>query len=668
MIESFLSTHYIEHIRRLVKAGTLYDSSGSSPLNNRIHSSLTVDTDIIEAREYDLAEALYHDPNRFLRAGDSALTGIAEVQVGYPPTMHLRIKAPMNGTLIADLGKPTHLNKLVTVSGVLIGISPVYQRLIEGGFECKRCGNIMKIPQASVATPKGKLREPFLCESCEKKGPWTLLSDESKYQAIQYLKVQEDFEKAGGSQPRLVLVLAKDDLTREEILGTQVTITGILEAEHDQKNLDAKNFISATHIDFEESRRMQRVFTKNEVEKIREFSKTPDIHRIIKHSIAPNIVGLDDVKEGVGYYVFGSPRRRRKTGTYERGDIHLLLVGDPSVGKSDILIFVNVAFRAMKTSGPGVSGVGLTAAVVQEENKEWSLRPGPLVLCDGGLLCIDEFDKMDKVDRLKLHDPMEDQRVHISKAGITGDFKSRCGILASANPKSGRFDPFRTLGSQFNLPPTILSRFDLIFVIKDDIDHDDDIADSILEESSDAPPVVDLEFLMMYVAYARQNVHPTISVEAVQCLKAFYTKMRRIVKEDSEAPVPITARQLTGLKRLAKARARQRLGKEVTLEDAEAVCKLFMKCMSLMGIEDSKGRLDIGMIDTGMTISQRKRVEIILDIIRGLQRDYDTAKTDEIVAKAKVRGVSKKNAISTIEQLLDDGNIYRPRHGHYKIV
>ncbi len=629
--------------------------------------SVEVDFEDLERYDLQLAEELLQNPSEILQAADRAARLISSTLVE-DAWLRVRFKNIPSDTLVADLGRSTYISKFVTFEGVMVSISEIKQRCEVAAFECRRCGHVMYVEQENGSD---ELKEPYVCDECEKRGQFRLLKEKSTYKDVQILKVQEHFEKAQGTQPRQVTVIVEDDLTQERVWGTHVKVSGVLEIRHDnrgrKKTRDARKYVMANYVEFEDDRSRRLDFTPEEIHEFKQLAEDPDIHRKITQSIAPHIIGMERVKEGVGLYIFGAPPERLPDGNTQRGDSHVLLIGDPATAKSDILEFIEANFKALRTSGPGATKVGLSAAAVRDpDTGEWTLRAGPLVLADGWLCLIDEFEKMSEEDRKSLHEPLEQQKVSISKAGIVANFRARCGVLAAANPKYGRFDIYRSLIEQFNIPETILSRFDLIFVIRDTPDHDREIARSILNSSS-YEPEIDLDLLYRYVVYARQNINPQLSEEAKEYLEEYYIKRREVLLRTEDAPVPITPRQLVGLKRLAKARARQRLSKVVTLEDVKAVTELFDYTLQEAGI-NVEGGVDIDKIMLGVGKDQRKVMETIYRIVKDLEIEYGTARLDEIISLAQEHGIPEKRVKSAIELLKRQGDIFEPKPEQFKTV
>ena len=312
-----------------------------------------------------------------------------------------------------------------------------------------------------------------------------------------------------------------------------------------------------------------------------------------------------------------------------------------------------------------------TAAAVKDEFGDggWSLEAGALVLGDRGVACIDEFDKMEPSDRSAMHEAMEQQSVSIAKAGILATFRSRCAILAAANPKYGRFDEYRPISEQVNLPPTILSRFDLIFFVKDDLSKTREIARHILDTASSPesikPPLAP-EFLKKYIAYARQHVFPELSDEARKVIEDFYVEMREVAQRSEDVPIPLTARQLWAIVRLAKASARVRLSSVVEAEDAHRAIALVKTSLAQAGLDLETGKVDIDKIYVGVTKSQRDKIKEILSIIRELEDEYGTARRSEILSLAEERGISKGTTQELIERLRQQGDIFEPKYDHFK--
>ena len=291
------------------------------------------------------------------------------------------------------------------------------------------------------------------------------------------------------------------------------------------------------------------------------------------------------------------------------------------------------------------------------------------MLADQGLLVLDEFDKLSKEHRKALHTLMEAGVVDVAKAGVKGTFPARCSVLACANPKYGRFDEYQPLSKQINLPPTILSRFDLIFLVRDDLAITREVAKHVLGEEKQERQdenVIPPELLRKYIAYARRNIHPELSTEAKKVIEEFYIEAREMAMSAEDMPTPLTVRQLRAAIRLSKARARARLSNTVTREDAMAAINLIKESLSQVGLDLETGRIDIDKVYVGVTKSQRDKIKEILNIIRELEDEYGTARKEEILQLAERRGISKEYTLECIEKLRQQGDLFEPKYDHFK--
>jgi replicative DNA helicase Mcm len=408
-----------------------------------------------------------------------------------------------------------------------------------------------------------------------------------------------------------------------------------------------------------------------EEKKILELAKDPWIHRKIMNSIAPSIYGYEHIKEAIMYLLFGGVSKTLPDIAI-RGELNVLLIGDPGTAKSQLLQYVaRVAPRGLYTSGRGTTAAGLTAAVIREKGGGMSLEAGALVLADKGIACIDEMDKMRPEDRVAIHEAMEQHTVSVAKGGIVATLNARTAILAAANPTLGRYEPHRTIAENISLPVTILSRFDLIFVLRDvpNKETDSKMAEHILEIHrkglSPIEPPIPLELLRKYISYAK-GIKPVLTHEALRRLNDFYLAMRS-ASETEGSPVAITARQLESLVRIAEARARAALRKEVLAEDAEAAIAIMKRSLEEVGIDVSSYKIDIDLIMTGKPKSMRDKLQIILSTMLEMEKETGiiekVALLNELEMKYKI---PKAEAERLIKQLLREGTIYEPREGYLK--
>ena len=354
----------------------------------------------------------------------------------------------------------------------------------------------------------------------------------------------------------------------------------------------------------------------------------------------------------------------------------MLLVGDPGVAKSQLLKYVqSIAPRGLFTSGKGSSAAGLTAAIVRDtDTGEITLEAGAMVLADRGICLIDEFDKMSENDRSAIHEAMEQQTVSVAKAGIFATLNARTGVLAAANPKYGRYEDQRSFSENVNLTPAILSRFDLVFILKDKPNEEKDsiLAEHILQqhiENVDETPqnrLMDEDKLKKYIKFANNNFKPIISSEASEKIREFYVQMRNRYggnMNNGEGSVTITARQLEGIIRLAEAKAKASLKKEVTKEDAQFAIDLMEYSLKEIAIDPETGTLDIDALYSGQTQSRRNRFAIIQSLIDDLYRENNGPfSKDELIQRAKnLENIPETYTNEMIDQMILDGVLYNPK-------
>jgi len=516
-----------------------------------------------------------------------------------------------------------------------------------------------------------------------------LLADESTFTDSQKIRLQESLEELrGGDVPRTKDAELEGDLTGIVSPGDRIIVNGILRSEIKVtaagKSPVFDVFIEANAID-----RLEKVFeeikiTEDDEREIKALSQRSTLYEDLIANIAPSIYGLQEVKEALLLQLFTGIPKAMADGTTIRGDIHVLLVGDPGLAKSMILSSVaNLAPRGLFTSGSSSTAAGLTAAAVKDEFSEgaWSLEAGALVLADMGLASIDEFDKMSKQDRGALHEAMEQQRVSVAKAGIVASLHSRCALLAAANPVQGRFDPYEPIAKQINMPPTLLSRFDLIFIMLDKTDEETDskLAQFVLDThrrgeatqksgemtvgSGTIPPLL----LRKYIAYSRKVI-PQMTDVALMKFKNFYTGMRQDSRKE-DAAIPITVRQLESLIRLGEARARTRLSDTVTEEDAESVLRLFLYCMKSVYTDPESGHIDVDWVVAGTSKTKRDRGKSIREIMVELEKTHGAdIPALEVAAKAEEEGITREKTEEVLELLKRDGIIFSPTTGIIKFV
>jgi len=518
------------------------------------------------------------------------------------------------------------------------------------------------------------------CPNCQQKTAFELLEEQSKFKNTQEARIQERPEDLPpGQLPRYLDVRLEEDLVDTARPGDRIALTAIVRAERqfvgEKGKLRIFNlYLEANYIDVVGKETELVQITLEDEKRILEAAQDPWIDRKLVHSIAPSIYGYEDIKEAILYLLLGGVPKLLSDGVSIRGDSHSLIIGDPGTAKSQLLQYVaRIAPRGLYTSGRGSSAAGLTAAVLREKTGGMVLEAGALVLADKGIACIDEIDKMLPVDRVAIHEAMEQQTVSVAKGGIVATLNARAAVLAAGNPKLGRYDPFLNVGENINLDVTILSRFDLIFLLRDEANSERDarMAEHILalhktRTNPEAAPF-EPDFLRKYISYAKR-LNPVLTPEAMKELLDFYLKMRSKGGTKTVA-VAITPRQLEALVRLSEARARAFLRDHVKVEDARSAIRLVNVSMGDVGVDVTTGTTDIDVIMTGIPRSFRDNMQKIIDVILELSRESGSAEQSTALIVLKEReNLQEGEALRLLGQLIKDGIIYSPQPGRLKRV
>ncbi len=567
---------------------------------------------------------------------------------------------------------------LITISGVMMRASEVKPLLVDATFKCRRCGEELYQPQED-----GRYMEPDQCTVCGKKTPVRLIPEKSIFRDWQKVRIQESPEELPpGQMPRSIDVVLEGDIVDISRPGDLVKITGLLLTTPDFSRRGGKLatfnvFLQANGVEIGDMEYEQVELSEEDEEKIREMAEDPYIHERIYASIAPSIQGHERIKESIALLLFGGVAKTLPDGTRLRGRSNILMVGDPGTGKSQILKFVSkLASRSIYTSGKGTSAAGLTAAVMHDtETGSMTLEAGALVLADQGIACIDEFDKMDPNDRTAIHEAMEQHTVSIAKAGIVATLNARTSILAAANPTLGRYESSLSVQDNIKLPFTILSRFDLLWILVDTVEpkKDRELAQFILgmhrtqkTPQQPATPPIPPDFLKKYIGYANRYVIPQLSSEAAEEIENYYVNLRKSA-EGGAAPVPITARQLEALVRLSEARARMALRSKVTKEDAQAAIRLMEESLRMVAFDHVTGKIDIDRLVSKMSTSQRKSADVIIKVMKDMEAEGSSViSEEELITRVEALGISRERAENAIKKLLADGMLFNPSHGKLK--
>ncbi|MFX1412081.1 MAG: minichromosome maintenance protein MCM [Promethearchaeota archaeon] len=649
----------------------------------------------ILAFDPQIANLLKKDPEALLEDANDAFKNVLKFQGAklISEDYFVRIttkdhKSPLSIPLRGLRAK--NIDNLIWSKGILVRSSAIRPKLIKANFECTICGAQFEVIQLT-----SRIKWPKFCinKRCKAKAQsdFRLISKKSEFidwQSIMIQEIPEDLPP--GRIPRSVQCILTYNLVDTVKPGDRVKVMGIFKSVLAQstKSVNStlfKTFISINYIDPEDKSEEIVELSKEDKKQIEDLSKEPMIQKKIARSICPTIYGRDDLKLASALSLFGGTRRKRPGGGYKRGDIHILFVGDPGTGKSEILkSVIEVSPRGLYTSGKGSTAVGLTAAVIKDSDTgQMNLEAGAVVLANGGIAAIDEFDKMDTADRSALHEAMEQQTVSIAKAGIVATLKAQTAIIAAANPYSGRYDRYKTPTQNIRLPPSLLSRFDLIFVVIDRPDPAEDaqMAEFILKNSmigaedsfegeNKAIAPISADLLKKYIKHAKRACNPVLTEEAKERIKEFYLELR--AQYDSEdAIISILARNLDALVRLCEAYAKMALRVKVLKEDVEDIIKLFKRYLKDTGYDETTGKIDMDRIFVGQSRSNLNRLETLMNRLKEIseENNWKALERDNVIQILELEeNLDKKFIENALEELIKEGTLYEPRNNFIKFT
>lgn len=597
--------------------------------------------------------------------------------------LNIRFSGVGKKRLLRDL-RYDDVNKIVSIESALISRdTEVRPRVTEAIFRCAS-GHFTKKEQTSHS----KFVEPDGCatDGCNLK-KLEFISKRSKFTNQQKLRIQENSDGLKpGQQPQTMDVIVLDDICDQLYSGDRATINAIVRASQrvikGEKSTVFDLFLELSSVEKAERDFEEIAYTEEEETKIKEIAKSGDALELISRSIAPTIWGFPEVKKAIALQMFGGVTKSHEDGQTTRGEIHILLLGDYGIAKSQLAKYAcKQSPRGVFISAVSASGPGLIGAATKDDDGRWVVDAGSLPLADKGIAGIDEIDKADKDTLNCLYNVMEDGEVQISKAAKRL-LKARTSIIACGNPKYQKFDPFADIIDQVTIPPALFNRFDLTFILMDTKVNDTNISDHILksnyygeckaagktdkisdEEKKDIVPPIPPLLLKKYIAYAKNAVQPIMNTAVRQRIGQYYVKVRKDVPDDSAAP--ITPRQIQSVIRLSEAMARMRLSAEVTLKDADAALEIFDMCIKSIATDKKTGKIDMGKLGQGLSANKKNLIGTIKECVTNEPR----ISLSLLIAKLEERSYKNENEIrEVVKEMVKNGDLMEPKFERYMVM
>ena len=525
----------------------------------------------------------------------------------------------------------TNNSDFISIIAMVKNITKIHPKMVTAVFECKGCMKLyhMKVNSGETAVM------PTLCHDCGGKS-FILNKDVCEYDNQQYLKLEEPLDMRLDGSTREIKAYMEGYLAsayHKIKPGDVVNVYGDFNIAKNDKTNDYDFLIDIHNIHLIADEHNDLSITDKEKEEIIRFSKHPDVFQRFVNSIAPNVYGHEDVKEALVLQLFEGDADDENAGL-ERKQIHVLLIGDPGIGKSQLLQGVSrKAPKCIQITGTGTSKAGVTSSAVKDElTGSWALEAGAIVLANGGLLSIDEYDKAGHDTQKALNEPMEQLSVSSSKAGLVQTMSARTSVLSAANPKLGRYDKFKPIIGQMNIPDSNLSRFDLIFSLEDKIDAEKDreLGLNILGKRKKQKDEIDEGFFKKYINYAKNNIHPELSQPAMDIIIDFFVDTRQASLDDADSK-PITGRDLKALERLATAYAKVELEDEVSYRHAEEAIRIYSNGLKSIGLDPTTASEVIGMVSN----TELDLIKYVEDELKENQKIYGDIISNDILENIK---------------------------------
>ncbi|WP_424355854.1 minichromosome maintenance protein MCM [Methanobacterium sp. MBAC-LM] len=620
--------------------------------------SVTINYLQLEIFDHDLANLLIEKPEEVIKAAEKAIKNVDTTRKN--AFLHVRFENMVDNIPLGLL-RSKYIGKFVAVEGIVRKTNEIRPRIVNAMFECRSCMRLHEIPQTN-----NNINKPVLCQECGGK-LFRLIQEESEFIDTQTIIIQESLGYlADEEQLNQINILLEDDLVGNINLGDVVRVIGTLKTVRDEKTKLFKSYIDCNYIELLDYESEVLQISEEDEAKIHKLAEDPDIYNKIINSIIPSLYGYNELKEAIALQLFGGSAKELEDKTRIRGDIHILIVGDPKTGKTQLLDRISkIAPKGLLIKGNNPKNE--LGVKVNEDH----IESCELTLVKNGIACIDTFTKLKPINKATLEELMENQTVTSNLPLIKTKLHINTSILAADRPKFGYFDRYKSIAEQIDISRELLSEFDLVFIIEDRVNSqkDKNTAKHILGTYMDGLNFDEsnLVFLKKYVAYAKKQPNPKLTEEAIRVLQEFYVGVRGSADEDS--PVPITARQLETLVRLSEANCKIRLGQEVTAEDAKRVINLQQECLKQAGY-DPQNDDGTDNVEGRTPKSERDKARVLLDVIKELSEEYGGRVPVLILADemAERYNISEDKVAQIIAKLKYQGLVFEPAKGYLKTV